>query len=245
MEDVEIGRTITVPNTCDPVWAAEFNLFDEILGINPLKNGGGGRGGARSTRKPSPLEKKIRVHLEVWNCAPEGEPVVIGATELPPDLLRALLSPDDARGSKIDGGQEGGCMNAKKKPLLLNLSLRTRIEEQPVGDRIIGSGEVAATAVLHGSYGSGVLSVSLERILRKATSNFDAKAGIVQGKEKKRDSAKDEALGSAVSAMEKGSVVGDEMLMAGMKISEVQEEFLHTPLLFEFVMAAFTTCTSK
>lgn len=102
VQGVEIGRTDTIPNSSDPLWAARFRLLSsELLGRGPATAAASRRvngqrealpGPASSSLPPPPLESLSSVVLEVWDSVSEGGPIMLGAAELPSDILRALLS---------------------------------------------------------------------------------------------------------------------------------------------------------
>lgn len=103
---VEVGRTTTIAHSSEPLWATEFHLPEDLfLGAtcSPPRNArnvvGDSRGVERVTPRPSP---GVVVAMEVWDSVPEGDPVLLGAAEVPPDALQSVLS------SSPRGGQDAG-----------------------------------------------------------------------------------------------------------------------------------------
>lgn len=109
VNDVEAGRTGTIPRSCDPLWAANFYLSDEMLrkctATSGKKQWGGKRTGTTNRcrgnsaakgegESPRSLQRGniASVVIQVWDRVPEGEPALVGAANIPPDLLLTLLS---------------------------------------------------------------------------------------------------------------------------------------------------------
>lgn len=191
---VEVGRTTTISHSSEPLWATEFHLADELLlGARPLsKNTRKGVDRGRGTELASPQPTPGVVALEVWDSVPEGDPVLLGAVEVPPDALQKVLSSPSHRGQETDGGGDDRRRESERprRPsdiCVLNLDLRPRRKaKQPQNQRLAGiaGGENGAPATAaaaaakvagdatagaeHSGGGAaavGVLSFSLKRVV--------------------------------------------------------------------------------
>lgn len=99
-----------IPNSSDPLWAAQFRLSSAILGMDDSASirAKGKRGGlSGSPLSSTPLGSVSSVVLEVWDSVFEGNPVMLGAAEVSSDLLRGLLSSHDHRDSKTLTDEDG------------------------------------------------------------------------------------------------------------------------------------------
>ncbi|CAM9137499.1 unnamed protein product [Scytosiphon promiscuus] len=121
---VEAGRTATIPSSAEPLWAAKFRLRVSLLldGLHPPSTSasrGGGRGGSNGQHKvsarPSPswVDRVPGITLEVHDSVPEGDPVLLGAAEIPSGVLCDMLaSPGvgsrETMASHTMSGQEEG-----------------------------------------------------------------------------------------------------------------------------------------
>lgn len=186
---VEVGRTTTIANSSEPLWATEFDLPDELLlGASPLlKNARKVVGGGRRMELTPPQPSPGVVALEVWDSVPEGNPVLLGAVEVPSNVLQEVLSPSPHRGQEArrirtvrseteDGDDdkrretEGSCGSSDLR--LLNLNLRPRQKgRQPQNQQLaMVAAKAAGGAMVEAEYSGavGVLSFSLKRVVSDA-----------------------------------------------------------------------------
>ncbi|CAN0018446.1 unnamed protein product [Ectocarpus sp. 6 AP-2014] len=192
---LEVGRTTTIPNSSEPMWATDFRLPDSLLRVtNPPRgasktadSGGGGR-----LRPPQPPSRRVdrvsgALTLEVWNRVPEGDPVLLGAVEVPPDLLQEVISspaPADKDERRVGGEDQGtageieGC-SPRLHSIDLNLQslvkhterrqlAETGHDESSMVDTV--AAKLPAATEAYGGTG-GVLSLSLRRVFTTVTPN--------------------------------------------------------------------------
>lgn len=205
---LEVGRTTTIPNSSDPMWATDFRLPDCLLCENnpprgTPKTAGDSGGGGRLRPPQPPCRRADRVSgaltLEVWNRVPEGDPVLLGAVQVPPDLLQeAMSSPapadKDERGvGREDRGTAGEIERCSPRLHSIDLNLKspvkntkqgqlaeTRHDESNMVDTVAAT--LPAAAETYGGTG-GVLSLSLRRVfatVRPGTSNITNGPGAVK-----------------------------------------------------------------
>lgn len=186
----EVGRTQTIPNSPDPLWATDFRLSNELARRStPSSRRRGGERGSGDTRAgdiarngqrrpPSPWGIISCVICEVWDSVPEGKPTFLGAAELPTDLLSALLSPDAAddagtsRSIPVSTKNRGGVERRRSHSLRLNLDPRSNNRQgvSPVANDHrsgLGTTAIAGTAAATPArelYSPGVLFVSVESV---------------------------------------------------------------------------------
>lgn len=193
---VEIGRTATIANTSEPLWATDFRLPDELLlGMNQSakrvrKACSGTKVG--TSRPPTPLDTPAprAVTLEVWDNALEGNPVMLGEVEVPPNLVQDVLSSSSPRGpdtensrdsprkTENDDDDHNGGRNIVEGPAkfsglrLATLNLRSRpAKEFPENSTVP---LVAGEAPEEGrSRNGGNLSISLKRMVSAAKPGVD------------------------------------------------------------------------
>ncbi|CAB1113397.1 unnamed protein product [Ectocarpus sp. CCAP 1310/34] len=203
---LEVGRTTTIPNSAEPMWATDFRLPDSLLcETNPsigtpktADRGGGGR--LRPPQPPSGRADRVAgvLILEVWDRVPEGDPVRLGAVEVPPDLLQEVMSSpapadkDESGVSREDRGTAGEIKGCSPRLHSIHLNLKspvkntkqgqlpeTRHDEICMVDTVAGTLPAAAEA--YGGTG-GVLSLSLRRVfatVRPSTSNIPNGPGAI------------------------------------------------------------------
>lgn len=207
VKGLEVGRTTTIPNSSEPMWATDFRLPDSLLcETNPPRgnpqtagdSGGGGR--LRPPLPPCPRAARVSgtLTLEVWNRVPEGDPVLLGAVEVPSDLLQEVMSspapPDkDERGvSGEDRGTAGEIEGWSPRLHSIDLNLESPVkhtkqrqltetghDESSMVDTVAATLPAAAEA--YGGTG-GVLSLSLRRvfaIVRPSTSTISNGPGAI------------------------------------------------------------------
>ncbi|CAM9115968.1 unnamed protein product [Ectocarpus sp. 13 AM-2016] len=203
---LEVGRTTTIPNSSEPMWATDFRLPDSLLReTNPpvgtpktADSGGGGR--LRPPQPPSGRADRVAgaLTLEVWNRVPEGDPFRLGAVEVPPDLLQEVMSSpapadEDERGvSREDRGTAGEIEGCSPRLHSIDLNLKSPVKNTKqghlpeTGHDEIGmvdtvAGTLPAAAEAYGGTG-GVLSLSLRRVfaaVRPSTSNIPNGPGAI------------------------------------------------------------------
>ncbi|CAM9485772.1 unnamed protein product [Ectocarpus fasciculatus] len=189
VKGLEVGRTTTIPNSSEPLWATDFRLPDYLLcGTNPSRGspqragGSGGGGRSRPPQPPSRLADRVSgaLALEVWNRVPEGDPVLLGAVEVPPDLLQEVMSSptptdkDETGGSGEDRGMVGDIEGRLPRFHSIDLNLKS-----PVKHMVAATLPAAPEA--NGGTG-GVLSLSLRRVfaaVRPSTSNIPNGPGAI------------------------------------------------------------------
>jgi len=105
---IEIGRTATIADTSEPLWATEFHLPDELLleSNQPPKRMRKACSGSKLVPPPppAPLDTPVSrvITLQVWDSATEGDPVMLGEVEVPPDLVQAVLSSSPSEGQDTE-----------------------------------------------------------------------------------------------------------------------------------------------
>lgn len=196
---MEIGRTTTISNSSDPLWATEFHLPEDLLlgTRTPSKTGGisgGGVGAGKSLAPSRPPSRKGGssvngvVALEVWDRVPEGDPVLLGAVDVPSEVVQEMMSssyegqkPEDrnaraVRSSKekgggdyqVDGrGETTGISSDSSGLHLLNLYLGTFPKKKlPPNQQVacVESGDKRMAGEKNGGT-VGVLSLSLKRVV--------------------------------------------------------------------------------
>lgn len=245
---MEVGRTATIVNSSEPLWATEFHLPDELLlGADPLRqNTRTGVGSGQTKELTPPQTSPGVVALEVWDSVPEGDPVLLGAVEVPSDVLQKvfLLSScggQDARRTRVvrsepEGGDDDKTGREGEGPWrspdlhLLNLNLRLRPQgkqakrEQPAG--IVGgenssvttivAAKAAGGAVELGGGAVGTVSFSLKRV----ASNDDH--SVSEERLELRPATTEEGPSLSRLAEESGSVAGLEQEVMGTRITEVK-----------------------
>lgn len=180
---MEIGRTTTIANSSEPLWATDFHLQDELLlgPSPPSRNMQKVVGGSRGMESTSPQPSPGVVALEVWDSVPEGDPVLLGAVQVPPDALQQVLSSSSQRGLDERRECEGSRGPSDLHLLSLNL-MPCQKGKQPRDPQLAGivssesnttttvASKAAgdATASAEDSGGVGVLSVSLKRAVSDA-----------------------------------------------------------------------------
>ncbi|CAM9304017.1 unnamed protein product, partial [Ectocarpus sp. 12 AP-2014] len=229
---LEVGRTTTIPNSSEPLWATDFRLPDSLLcETNPpigtpqtADSGGGGR--LRPPQPPSGRADRVAgaLTLEVWNRVPEGDPVWLGAVEVPPDLLQEVMSSpapadNDERGvSREDRRTADEIEGCSPRLHSIDLNLKSPVkntkqgqlpetghDEISVVDTVAGTLPAAAEA--YGGTG-GVLSLSLRRVfatVRPSTSNIPNGPG---------------AIAESPGLLAKESGINPEAKVPGTRISE-------------------------
>lgn len=159
VDGVEIGRTLTVPNSSEPLWAAVFFL--------PIPRERTRTISSRSV-ETAPLNTEdlhLNILFQVWNDDPASSPVIIGRAALPPDVVSELIMDgnrsENTQNNDIHNLQEGGLAAAKKRR---SLALDLRLDN-PENKAVTEASKEAL---------SGILSVSVESIAA-ADSNIEAR----------------------------------------------------------------------
>lgn len=139
---LEVGRTTKITDSFEPLWATDFHLPDDLLlGPSSLSRSSRNVGDDLETEITPPQLSPAAVALEVWDSVSEGNPVLLGAAEVPSGVLQKVLA-SSLRGegdgkpnvrTKQEGGDEDkrrGCQGSNgtgsSDLVLLNLNLRLR-----------------------------------------------------------------------------------------------------------------------
>lgn len=202
VNDLEIGRTTTISNSSEPLWATEFHLPDELLLRTETPKTGDVGGGVNGWSDEIPSRPPSRegsislgvVALEVWNSVPEGDPVLLGAVDIPSDLLQDIVSSSCHGGpaannnsvvrrtghevgkDQVGGGKTNEISSDALGLHLLNLSLGThpkKIEPQQQQLAFVGRGDNRTAVVEPVKVTSGeelrddvgFISLSLKRVV--------------------------------------------------------------------------------
>lgn len=225
-DGVEVGRTRTIPDSTDPLWETTFHLSDELLQKRSLLkrrsrvNRSGERSGETAEsddpRFVTPREVvDCSVDLEIWDRAAQGQPVLIGAAEIPTELMSELLVCDDITAS--DGPVEDQCSVAasycqrEKGMHLLKLGLRSGEDRcdtsQSGGSNFAAPADIAVAGRLETS-ALGTLSVSVRRVRTAAVKVTGTAGGVVAWSPEERNKAlgeeKDNKLCADLKAVDSG-----------------------------------------
>ena len=174
VDGVEVGRTHTIFDSSDPLWAATFHLSDKLLSrpTSTLNSTGVGRSSGKSRK----LAKKKHwssqspsgtisssIDFEVWDRVSHGQPVLVGAAKFPADLLRALLTIDCTLPDNPLGDDSSVTAKSWRGVRQYSLELRLRPREYRQKGFAEGGGNSATAAGLEEKT-RGVLSVSVEQV---------------------------------------------------------------------------------
>lgn len=192
-----MGRTRTIPDSADPLWETTFHLSDELLQKRSLLNNRsrGERSGERTVgtaesnnpRFATPREVvDCSVDLEIWDRVALGQPVLIGAAEIPTELMSELLVCDDTTVSDGPLGDQcsvdaSNCQRGNGMHLL-KLGLRSgedrRDTSQSGGSNFAAPAAIAVAGRLETS-GLGTLSISVGRVRTATVKVTGAADGVV------------------------------------------------------------------
>lgn len=158
VDGVEIGRTRIVPNSYEPLWAAQFLLPIPRERARPITSR------LENTAPPDTEDLTLNVSFEVWNDDPARSPMILGKAALPSGVISELITDgnrsENVRSNDFHNVQECNFeMANKRRSLVLDLRL-----DKPANKAITEATEQCL---------SGMLSVSVE-IISEAESNVNA-----------------------------------------------------------------------
>lgn len=181
---LEIGRTQTVPDSSEPLWAATFAVCrSQQVGDDPLRERSKGQTARSSSAPPRSVEdarsRSLDAILEIWDDDPVNGPFRLGAATLPYSATADFLATADnlhaadppAASSSASGGRAGGNggddESASRSPgsgsrrliKFLTLEIATPIEEPIEVNAPEAEGLASRDSV-------GRLTISVEKVQR-------------------------------------------------------------------------------